>query len=302
MKKPIIFLILSSLSLLHAPLMSMEPDKPKSCGEKGAIYLITQFERPLYYCFMPKTCKFTPFTSEDYALALTLFAKKNIILDNTRLIDLEQDAHLQEVAAKAKLGGLCLYLAKKESSSICYDAYTAHSIAQFMGGAIQHAIAIPEAVYNNQADEQTSRSINGMIEREIARITQAYSPDDREIKQFWRNCGWTAYSLAALVGCYFEPFSLVATAPGGLLLESIVRESVEIADESALDTKAAELAETTEHLMATLTASTHALNAEKEKQHAETKHKNDDYPVSLSLRAQRILNLLITQEQLKKNE
>ncbi len=285
---------------MNKPVRAMEPEKPKSCGEKGAIYFITQFERPLYYCMMPQKCKFAPFSSEDYTVALTLFANQNVTLGNTRLVDLEENTHLQSVATKAKLGGLCLYLAKK-GNSLQYDAHTAHSIAQFREGSIQHAIAIPEALYE-QTDDQIRASILGMIEREIVRITQAYSSDDRAIKQFWRNCGWTAYGLAALIVSYFEPISLVATGPGGLLLESIVRESVEIADETALDTKAAALAETTKHLMATLTASTHALNAEKEIQHAENKRKNAGYSVSLSLRAQRLLNLLITQEQLEKNE
>lgn len=305
MKKTILLLVLSSLSM-HMPLWAMEqtkePDKPKSCGAKGAIWLVNQVEKPLYACFLPEKRKFAPFSSDSYGVLKPLFEKKHVTIQNVRLTELEEDVHLKDVATKARLGGLCLFLGRKKySSNIHYDAYTADSIAQFIDGAIQHAIAIPEQLYT-QDNELIGMSIHGMIEREIARISWAYTSCDMEVRQFWRNCGWAGYSLAALVMAYFEPYSAIATGPGGLLLESIVRESAEIASEGALDARAAQLAETTDHLVATLTASTHAPNAEKEMQHAENRYKDEQYPVSLSLRAQRILNLLKIQDQLKKDE
>lgn len=299
MKKKLSFFIL--LSGMNTHLWTMEQLKLKSCVQIEAISLYNAAKRAWTTSSLPNGRTFEPFSHEHQQVVRTLFAAKNSTILDRRLNELEEDAHLKEVAARARLGGLCLFLAKKKNFLTRYEAYTADSIAQFIDGTIHHAIAIPEALYI-QNNDTTQASIHGMIEREIARISQAYSSDDMEVRQFWHNCGWTGYSLASLVGLYLEPLSIIVSAAGGLVLESIVREGTALAGESSLDTQAAELAQTTDHLMATLTASTHIAIAEIETQRAQNKHKNDQYAESLSLRAQRILNLLKAQDQLDMKE
>ncbi len=287
---------------MNTPLWAMDPEKPKSCGTNLTMRLLKRVERPLFSCFLPEGRLFKPFSSDAQDVVKKLFARKNVTTVNARLIELEEDAHLKKVATKARLGGLCLFLSKKKCSSpIHYDAYTASSVTQFIDGAIHHAIAIPETLYA-EGDFQARPYIHGMIEREIARISQAYSSDDMEVQQFWHNCRWACYSLAAVVAFYIEPRSAIATGPGGFLLESVLRESAELDDESSIDSIAAELAQTTDHLMATLTASTHAHHAQTEMQHAQNKHEDEHYPGSLSLKARRMLHLLIIQDQLKKDK
>lgn len=300
MRKSVPYIIL--LSLMNLSLWAMvPPEEPTSCGKNLALGVLERVERPLFSYFLPKGRRFKPFSSDTQDVAQKLFANKNITTANARLTLLEEDAQLKAVATKARLGGLCLFLSKKKcSSSIQYDAYTASSVTQFMDGAIHHAIAIPEALYA-KSDFEARPCIHGMIEREIARISQAYSSDDREVRKFWHNCRWACYSLAAVVALYIEPRSVIATAPGGLFLESLIWESTELDDESSLDREAAELAQTTDHLMATLTASTHTQHAQTEMQHAQNKYDDENSQGSLSIKAQRMLQLLIMQEQLKKD-
>ncbi len=285
---------------MNTHLCAMEQAKPKSCCQTGALFLYNSVQRAWLTSALPEDRRFAPFSPEKQPVIHTLFATKKITIGK-RLTKLEENAHLKEVAIRAGLGGLCLFLGSKKHSSIHYDAYTADSVAEFMDGTIQHAIAIPEAVYAQNNDDAV-QIIHGMIEREIARIAQAYSSDDMEVRQFWHNCGWTGYTLVSLAGLYLEPLSIIASGPGGLLLASIVRERAELDCESSLDIKAATLAQTTGHLMATLTASTKSTTAQIERQRAQGKHTNKDYPVSLNLRAQRILDLLQTQDQLEENE
>lgn len=249
--------------------------------------------------------RFSPFTQEMHPIALQLFAKKGIALGNARLVDLETDQHLAETAKKADLGGLFILEAKTSKTYTLHDALTANSITHFHDGIIYHGIVVPTQIYQElHSNKNEQRPILlGMVEREIARIRQSYSENDLEIRELKQNLGWTAYSILAAAAACFEPFTLIATAPLGLALNSVLKEKTEIAHECDLDAQAAELAETTDHLVATLKYSTNnqVIN-DAEFQSAQRKADDEQYSGFLSLRAQRVCKLLKLQREMKKNQ
>lgn len=293
-----------SLFFITCNLLGMEDKKPTRCETAMASLLLGgNMERALTAYHLKKRT-FKPFALETFEEAQTLFAKKGIKVDKI-CITLQDDPHLVKVAREAQLNGLCILSGNIPQESILYDACTGRSVTQFKDGYVYHAIAIPDTICANLDQQKRHPVICGIIEREIARISKAYSEEDGDLTA-WKHALYTRIpcGLLALVALYYDPTSLFLSGPLGFLTSSMQQEYTECSIELACDQQAAQLARTTDNLMATLLHSTSSfIIAERDSTYAQQAYEGKSSTCSsMSVRAQRMHNLLQTQECIKKNE
>lgn len=301
---------------------ALMPQPTTSCASRlSGLLLSGNLERTIVSTCLGKQ-RFMPFESERYATVQTLFAQQGISIEDERLTELEQDEHLTTVAQKAKLNSpeskanwLCLYKqSPNDRRNVHLDALTAASVTHFIDGYICHAIALPSTTYELAKQEkheaQTTPTQNkhthillGMIEREIARISMAYSRnDDGLVQQFKINTQSAGGVLGATaVALLLNPLIVLPFFPCLALLHFVRNESCQISSETKADKKAIELAGTAKHILATVQHSSPSpFTAEINIRSASTALTNNEVPESLNLYALRFYTVLKAQDRLKK--
>jgi hypothetical protein len=300
MNKSVAFLFISYSLLNNFGAISMDKPKKQSCEEQ----LVTQcvggnLERALATRSL-KTRAFKPYALETFDEAKINFAKKGVIITKI-LVSLQANEHLVAVATRAKLEGLCIVQndAKDVDGSV-HDAFTGVSITQFKDGFINHAIAIP-SLPDRIAEHSAKRLaiVSGIIEREIARISKAYTFEDDELIQ-WKHklCTRIPYGICTSVLGFCFPPSLLVSLPLGYLCSSVQREVTQLSLEVATDRHAVELAQRADNLIATLETTNELMHESNIKEAEALKDGN----CHLSQRVQRIHVLLEAQDELKKTK
>lgn len=299
MNKSVAFLFLSSSLLSNFYAFSMEEEDYKpSCEEQLYKKLAGgNLERMLTAKSIARRT-FTPFTLENFEEAQVLFAKKGVLVSKM-LLSLQEDPHLVEIAKRAKLNGLCVVENEtKEIDGIVHDAFTGVSITQFKDAAIYHALAIPQLPdqINNNPGKRVL-IVQGIIEREIARISKAYTDEDDELVQ-WKHmlCTRIPYCIGSSILGFCFPPSLIITVPLGFFGSTIQKEITRFLQEVATDRHAVELAQRSDNLIATLETTNELMN-ESNKKMAQALEEGD---CNISERVQRIHALLDAQNELKK--
>ncbi len=238
-----------------APAMEEENDslvehtKHPSCGQSLYTYFSDLALTGFITLNLGKKRFYAPLSQND---AFKLFAQKNIRVSK-QINNLEQDKHIQQIAAKVGLNKLMIFAVKDGSDPIKQGACTGTSVTQFCNGTIEHAIGIPQALLDKIENRETRKKVTlGIIEREIARITQAYTVNDLRVQQLKISGAAFGYFLLSAAIAIYDPASAFATLPLGLSGTAFLANRYNFINEITCDLKAAELTESHENLLSTL--------------------------------------------------